>query len=220
MRARHRLAIDQPRRDLHSGIFRGIAQYPVHQYLHCRDAVNYALAVCDMNDAEGNPLFARSGARAIPSVELYRRLLAEQPDSSVTVISVGFYTNLAQLLASQPDSVSPLSGRDPTPIPPTSTPRSMLHHPLRRFPPWHRHLEAALSHQPRKDRLSPQPQRLHLPRRIWPPLHPHRHHPLFHHRLPVARCRPRDRPPCRVDLHHPPRYHHPHPLSFPSRHVQ
>ena len=78
-----------------------------------------------MNDAEGNPLFARSGARAIPSVELYRRLLAEQPDSSVTVISVGFYTNLAQLLASQPDSVSPLSGRDPTPIPPTSTPRSM-----------------------------------------------------------------------------------------------
>lgn len=78
----------------------------------CDDAVNYALAVCDMNDAEGNPLFARSRARAIPSVELYRRLLAEQPDSSVTVISVGFSTNLAQLLASQPDSVSPLSGRD------------------------------------------------------------------------------------------------------------
>lgn len=76
----------------------------------CDDAVDYALAVNQMKAPDGTPLFARSGAASIPSVKLYRKLLSEQPDSSVTIISVGFSTNLAQLLASQPDSVSPLDG--------------------------------------------------------------------------------------------------------------
>lgn len=43
---------------------------------------------------------------------LYRRLLASQPDSSVTMVTVGHLTNIAKLLKSQPDDLSPLSGSD------------------------------------------------------------------------------------------------------------
>lgn len=42
--------------------------------------------------------------------ELYRRLLAAQPDHSVSVCSIGFVSSLVQLLASEPDDISPLSG--------------------------------------------------------------------------------------------------------------
>lgn len=50
---------------------------------------------------------------SIPSaVALYRRLLAGQPDGSVTIVSTGFFTNLAALLDSEADEFSPLSGRE------------------------------------------------------------------------------------------------------------
>lgn len=45
------------------------------------------------------------------AVEVYRKTLAAQPDHSVTIISVGFFTNLANLLQSAPDKYSKLSGR-------------------------------------------------------------------------------------------------------------
>jgi hypothetical protein len=45
------------------------------------------------------------------AVALYRRLLAKQPDHSVTIVSVGGYTNLAGLLASQRGQGSALDGR-------------------------------------------------------------------------------------------------------------
>jgi len=79
------------------------------------DAVNYARIVSEMKDSVGNPLFKRSHADdgfVVPAVEMYRKLLAEAPDSSVTVISVGFSTNLAQLLDSKGDDVSPLTGKE------------------------------------------------------------------------------------------------------------
>lgn len=41
---------------------------------------------------------------------LLRQVLSQQPDHSVIIVQVGFSTNLARLLASGPDSVSPLSG--------------------------------------------------------------------------------------------------------------
>lgn len=72
----------------------------------CDDAVNYALLTVNMTDSVGNPLFPQSHAtdgHIIPAVEMYRKVLAEQPDSSVTVISVGFSTNLARLLESPDD---------------------------------------------------------------------------------------------------------------------
>ena len=42
--------------------------------------------------------------------QLYRQLLATQPDHSVTICSTGFVTVLAQLLQSEPDNHSPLNG--------------------------------------------------------------------------------------------------------------
>ncbi|ARK11838.1 nucleoside hydrolase [Fibrella sp. ES10-3-2-2] len=45
------------------------------------------------------------------AVALYRQLLAQQPNRSVTIITVGFLTNLANLLNSPPDRFSKLTGR-------------------------------------------------------------------------------------------------------------
>lgn len=45
------------------------------------------------------------------AVELYRKLLAAQPNKSVTIVTVGFLTNLAKLLDSQPDQYSKLDGK-------------------------------------------------------------------------------------------------------------
>jgi inosine-uridine nucleoside N-ribohydrolase len=45
------------------------------------------------------------------AVEVYRKVLAAQPDSSVTIVTVGFLTNLAGLLASTGDDFSPLDGK-------------------------------------------------------------------------------------------------------------
>lgn len=42
--------------------------------------------------------------------QLYRQLLAAQPDHSVTIVSIGFLTCLAQLLESEADQYSPLNG--------------------------------------------------------------------------------------------------------------
>jgi len=44
------------------------------------------------------------------AVTLYRKILAEQPDNSVTIITVGFLTNISNLLQSKPDQYSPLNG--------------------------------------------------------------------------------------------------------------
>ena len=43
-------------------------------------------------------------------VDLYRQLLSEAEDDSIHIISIGFLTNLADLLRSEPDDWSPLSG--------------------------------------------------------------------------------------------------------------
>ncbi len=46
------------------------------------------------------------------SVRIYRRILSKQADTSVVIISVGFMTNLAQLLESPPDEFSSLTGKE------------------------------------------------------------------------------------------------------------
>ena len=46
------------------------------------------------------------------AVALYRKILAHQPDHSVTIASIGFLTNLSNLLNSRPDQYSDLSGPD------------------------------------------------------------------------------------------------------------
>ena len=63
--------------------------------------------------ADGTPMFARSigDYSTLPDGwQLYRRLLAAQPDHSVSICSTGFTACLAQLLESVGDAYSPLSG--------------------------------------------------------------------------------------------------------------
>ncbi len=64
-------------------------------------------------DADNNLLFKRTIAdysKLPDGWQLYRQLLAQQPDHSVSICSVGFLTCLSQLLDSEADSYSPLSG--------------------------------------------------------------------------------------------------------------
>jgi len=46
------------------------------------------------------------------SIEVYRSVLAKQPDHSVTISSIGLSSNLKALLISPPDAHSPLNGYD------------------------------------------------------------------------------------------------------------
>ena len=62
---------------------------------------------------EGVPMFKRSvgdNGTYMEGYKLYRKLLSEQPDHSVTIASIGFVTTLARLLESGPDEFSPLNG--------------------------------------------------------------------------------------------------------------
>lgn len=76
---------------------------------------NFAAQVALMQNEAGEWLYKRSltnHANLPEACVLYRKLLAEQPDASVTIISVGFSTNLARLLDSDADDYSPLSGKE------------------------------------------------------------------------------------------------------------
>ncbi|MDR3693544.1 nucleoside hydrolase [Mucilaginibacter sp.] len=46
------------------------------------------------------------------AVKLYRKILAAQPDHSVTIVTIGFLTNLSNLLNTAPDVYSKLSGNE------------------------------------------------------------------------------------------------------------
>ncbi len=71
--------------------------------------------VCSLKDEKGRPLY-----KQLPqgyddwkdAVKLYRELLSKAKDSSVTIISVGFSTNLAALMESAGDEFSSLNGRE------------------------------------------------------------------------------------------------------------
>jgi inosine-uridine nucleoside N-ribohydrolase len=58
------------------------------------------------------PHLLKSTSDAEDAVKVYRRVLASQPDSSVTIVTVGFLTHLSNLLKSQADSISPLNGAE------------------------------------------------------------------------------------------------------------
>lgn len=51
-----------------------------------------------------------STSEAADATTLYRKILNENPDTSVTIVTVGFLTNLNNLLKSEPDGISQLSG--------------------------------------------------------------------------------------------------------------
>lgn len=64
------------------------------------------------DDATKYPHDLKSGVDAEEAVSLLRKTLAAQPDGSVSLVQVGFFTNFARLLDSAPDAHSPLNGRD------------------------------------------------------------------------------------------------------------
>ena len=52
------------------------------------------------------------GEKAQEATSLYRRILSEQEDASVVIVTVGYLTNLSKLLSSEPDEFSPLNGME------------------------------------------------------------------------------------------------------------
>jgi inosine-uridine nucleoside N-ribohydrolase len=58
------------------------------------------------------PHALKTNADATEAVSLYRRTLAAQPDGSVTIVTVGFFTNVSNLLNSGPDEHSKLTGKE------------------------------------------------------------------------------------------------------------
>lgn len=58
------------------------------------------------------PHTLKSNDEAADAIAVYRQVLAAQPDKSVTIVTVGFLTNLADLLASPADKYSKLAGRE------------------------------------------------------------------------------------------------------------
>ncbi len=57
------------------------------------------------------PHTIKSNEEAQDAVTLYRKLLAAAPDKSVTIVTVGFLTNIANLLKSGADQYSPKNGK-------------------------------------------------------------------------------------------------------------
>ncbi|MBR4995057.1 MAG: nucleoside hydrolase [Alistipes sp.] len=77
------------------------------------NCVDYCTKTCQMKNKNGEPMFARSkNPKYEEAVEMYRRLLAKQPDKSVVIVTVGFSTTIAELLKSGPDKYSKLSGME------------------------------------------------------------------------------------------------------------
>lgn len=94
------------RPDLPIGYQRG----HVYGYLNPKDphretSSKYAEAV-----AKAFPHDLKRSSDAPEAAALCRQILAQQPDQSVTFVTVGFLTNLKNLLDSPPDQFSPLNG--------------------------------------------------------------------------------------------------------------
>jgi len=96
----------------------GYPEIPLGTVKHgveCPCAFPFARRAADLKKADGSPKYERthSDYSQIPeSSKLYRKLLSQAADTSVVIASVGFTTNLAQLLETQPDEYSHLSGQD------------------------------------------------------------------------------------------------------------
>jgi hypothetical protein len=50
------------------------------------------------------------GENSEDAISLYRKILTNQPDTSVVIVTVGYLTNLSNLLKSEPDDINSLNG--------------------------------------------------------------------------------------------------------------
>lgn len=62
--------------------------------------------------AEGFSTTLKTNHDAPDAVDVYRRILAQHKTNNVTIVTVGYLTNLAHLLDSGPDEHSPLTGQE------------------------------------------------------------------------------------------------------------
>lgn len=79
-----------------------------------KDGGRYLTQTLATKDEDGLPAFPTLPAAsdfAVDSVVLLRKLLAAAEDNSVVIIQVGFSTNLARLLDTPADDISPLDGK-------------------------------------------------------------------------------------------------------------
>lgn len=79
------------------------------------DDGKYLRAIADANTNQGQPLYPHdlmTGRDAPDAVPLLRKTLAAQADQSVVVVQVGFSSNLAALLDSEPDPICALPGKE------------------------------------------------------------------------------------------------------------
>lgn len=78
--------------------------------------IDYSKVMLDHRTADGDSLSRSLMLEEIVQLpdakDLYRKVLAEAKDSSVVIILLGFPTNLANLLKSEADEYSPLSGTE------------------------------------------------------------------------------------------------------------
>ena len=88
------------RKNIPIGVFRGIN--PIKN-----DSSKYVQQV-----QAAFPHQIQSGTDVMEGYKLYRKILSQQPDSSVIIVSVGFLNNLEKLLKSGPDSISRLTGME------------------------------------------------------------------------------------------------------------
>ena len=73
----------------------------------------YARKIIDMKNEDGSALYpVPADWEPEDSVALLRKLLAAADDNSIVIAQVGFSTNLARLLDSPADGISPLTGRE------------------------------------------------------------------------------------------------------------
>jgi len=78
---------------------------------------NYNRQVVELKDDDGNPRYPRTltpddSAKLPDALPFLRKLLAGEPDGSVVLVQVGFFTNFARLLDTPADDISPLSGKE------------------------------------------------------------------------------------------------------------
>ena len=72
------------------------------------------LSLAEATDAgkPRDPHRLRRSSNALPATELLRKILSGQPDQSVTLVQVGYFSNLAALLDTAGDKYSSLNGSD------------------------------------------------------------------------------------------------------------
>ena len=71
--------------------------------------------LADSLGSDGQPLFEGTGiplTDRLPAWKLYRKLLSQAQDNSISIVCIGMFTNLGLLLDSEGDEYSPLTGKE------------------------------------------------------------------------------------------------------------